>query len=149
MKLIPLNRGYETMVDDIDYDAAMRYRWCMVRQGNNRQYMYASTRMPYGGNITLHRFLMKPPANLMVDHIDGNGLNNQRSNLRIVTRGQNRINSVSIALSGYKGVFKTLNGKFGIRIGAFDTAEEAARFYDEIARKCYGEFAKLNFPEES
>ena len=146
MKLIPLTQDYKAMIDDNDYEMINRYNWCVVRY---RSYIYVSSRAgSRNTNTSLHRFIMKTPDGLMVDHIDGDGLNNQRSNLRIVTRGQNRLNSFDIAQSGYKGVFKTHNGKFGVRFGAFDTAEEAAKAYDKIIKENYGEYAKLNFPEK-
>lgn len=109
---------------------------------------------------------MKPPADKMVDHIDGNGLNNLRSNLRFATMSQNIANSKvrKDNTTGYKGVswfvgskhpngvWKSkpswtarigINGK-RITVGYFATKEEAARAYNKAAIKYHGEFAKLN-----
>lgn len=99
------------------------------------------------------------PEDPDVDHRDGEGLNNRRSNLRLVTNSQNNMNSQCRwgALSKYKGVSWhkrrekwqgriKLNGK-EIYLGYFDNEKKAARAYDEAAKKHFGEFARLNFSE--
>jgi hypothetical protein len=103
---------------------------------------------------------MNPPPGLVVDHIDGNGLNNTRVNLRICTSAQNICNSKGRSkTSKYKGVTrrKMSNKWFAqikfnrkhIDIGRFDNEIEAAKAYDNVARKLFKEFAYLNFPEKS
>lgn len=97
-----------------------------------------------------------------VDHIDGNPLNNRRSNLRPATRTQNQRNrrkQRKPVTSRYKGV--CLNRKTGkwiayinpgggktIYLGSHRVEEDAARAYDEAARRHHGAFARLNFPED-
>ena len=108
----------------------------------------------------MHRVIMDCPKGLVVDHIDGNTLNNRRSNLRICTFGENlrnqRPRTNRIRKSAYKGVcwLETrqrwiancgLDGK-QYRSGHFRTEIEAAHAYDELAKRHHGEFASLNFP---
>lgn len=112
--------------------------------------------------LLLHIHLMNPPDGMEVDHIDGDGLNNRRVNLRIVTHRQNiwnRKKNVNPTSSKFKGVslykksgrwvaYIAAHGKRR-HIGYFDDEEAAARAYDAEARRLHGEFACLNFPGES
>ncbi len=105
----------------------------------------------------MHRVIMNPPDDMVVDHIDSNGLNNRRTNLRVCTLLQNSYNRKTIkASSQYKGVrwnkrkkrwvsSISPNGKF-ILIGYFKDELTAAKAYDEKAKEFFGEFAYLNFP---
>jgi hypothetical protein len=111
-----------------------------------------------GGRIVaLHRIIMGATGNVEVDHRDGNGLNNLRSNLRLATNAQNAKNRIStVGASRYKGVSifgKRWRAKIesdGVRfsLGIYNTQEEAARVYDAAAIRLHGEFARLNFPIE-
>lgn len=108
----------------------------------------------------MHQFIMNPPKGMVVDYIDGNGLNNRRSNLRICTRPQNSLNCArhSRNTTGFKGVYQNkTTGKCSAQIqlnrkpahlGTFNTAVEVARAYDRKARELFGPFARLNFPED-
>jgi len=145
-----------TMIDDEDYAAAARSKWSAIKA---RDKFYVVGRSVSEGGISLHRFLMGRPAGLTIDHIDGNGLNNQRCNLRVCTMGENARNrgkQKNGFLSKYIGVkyyYKSkrfiarikINRK-EIYIGSFDTEEEAAVARDTFAIRLHGEFARLNFP---
>jgi hypothetical protein len=149
MKLIPLSKDMEAQVDDADYDELMRYPWHANPSG---QKWYAR-RIEYGNSIYMHIQLMEPTGELEVDHIDGNSLNNQRCNLRLVTRSQQMINREHY--NDYRGVYRNRDrwrarGKLDgaiFDLGTFDTPEQAARAYDTWARQYHGEFARPNFTD--
>ena len=106
----------------------------------------------------MHRQIMIAPEGFVVDHIDGNSLNNRKTNLRICTQAQNIHNSRPRRnrSSKYKGVFwDKVNKKWStnirkgdkrIYLGGFDDEIEAAIAYDRKAAELFGEFAYLNFP---
>lgn len=149
---IPTKHGHIGIINSIDGDL-ISLSWNSVIDGNNVYLKYSNQR--------IHRLIMSRMLNRKllrdeeVDHIDGDGLNNRRNNLRIATHAQNIANQkVSKNNStGYKGVVKDGNkyrariGHKGqdIHIGVYPTAELAARAYDEQALRLFGEFARLNF----
>jgi hypothetical protein len=110
--------------------------------------------------MRLNRVIMDAPPGLLVDHRNGNTLDNRRTNLRLATCSQNRINSqrdksktssryVGVSLEKGRGkwlAYISYNGK-RIHLGRFDNELDAARAYDLAAVKYHGEFARLNFPE--
>jgi hypothetical protein len=159
MKEIPLTRGMVALVDDEDYAWLMQWRWRLLPSKNNC--FYATTSVPSGGknkSISMHRMILKTPKGMLTDHIDGNGLNNQRSNLRACTSLQNSRNKAreSSATYAYKGI-QPVGNKWRARlfvpgkkhhIGVYATPEEAARAYDKAAIQEFGEFARLNFPQD-
>jgi|WetSurSiteA1Bulk_404760.scaffolds.fasta_scaffold56312_2 hypothetical protein len=147
---------FVALVDDDDYKYLSQKRWCV---NNLRGNLYALRNEKINGKqitILMHRLIMNPPVGLEVDHIDRNGLNNQKSNLRICTHMENVRNSPSQGKTSiYLGVsYDSKNKKYiaGIKVdykqiylGAFDTEEEAAIIRDIASLKYFGEFANLNF----
>lgn len=147
------------VVDLADLERVLRYRWCSIKI---RQRTYAQTTIRRNGgktHIYLHRYILDAPAGALVDHVDHDGLNNRRSNLRLATPTGNVRNARlrSDNPSGYKGVAQTPSGRWRARIvvkgkriwlGTHATAEEAARAYDAAARERFGQFACVNFPRE-
>jgi len=109
--------------------------------------------------IAMHREIIRAPEGLLVDHIDGNGLNNRKSNLRLCTHSQNTYNRRPNrnCSSRYKGIsFHKMSKKWEVAIcckgkrehlGRFDDEVKAALAYDRKAKQLFGEFAYLNFPK--
>lgn len=159
MKEIPLTRGYVALVDDDDYELVAPFNWCAHVTTNT---VYARRTFNSKPHIYLHRFIMGVGHGdrREVDHRDRNGLNCQRSNLRVSTHGQNICNQKKRRnnTSGYKGVsWWRMRGKWLAKViyqqrpyvaGQFDNPVDAARAYDALARQLHGEFASLNFPSE-
>lgn len=154
MKEIPLTRGLAALVDDEDFERLMRYKWHAVK-GTCTFYAARQVRQKGVKNkvFYMHRFIMIPGENTEVDHRDCNGLNNQRSNLRLATSSQNHHNARRSKnnTSGFKGVHISRN-KFragiylnGIRkhLGVFDTAEAAYAAYCKAAVELHREFARF------
>jgi hypothetical protein len=136
------NSALVVQVDDADYAALAGLKW-WVLQG------YAT----HHGR-QMHRVIVQPGDDQVVDHADGNSLNNQRSNLRVCSVTENLWNRRrSWATSGYKGVWQLRSGNWGARItkhgriihlGTFPVATEAALAYDAAALKLFGKFAATN-----
>lgn len=151
-KRIPLPCGRSVLVDDEDYERFKNYPWHYTRG-------HASYSAPdNGGNaIYLHRLIMEPGDGEEVDHINGNGLDNRRINLRVCTHAQNMKNRKkrsSPTSSIYKGVsWHKREQRWIARIysdgtchhlGYHDEEVEAAKAYNRAARELHGEFCNLN-----
>ena len=167
---VPLTQGKVALIDDEDAERVLARKWTLMtieRKGKVLYYARRSvpnkdeSRPAKTRTVLLHRFIINAPEGQMVDHINHDGLDNRRDNLRLATNSENHFNigKISTNSSGYKGVFLrkktksyvvvlTANG-YKVRLGGFNTAIEAARAYDELARTYHGEFARLNFPNES
>lgn len=155
---IPLTQGKVAIIDAVDWDLVKDFKWHTQK---NHLCSYAIANIKRNGKRTtigMHQILMGTYSKMHVDHINNDGLDNRRNNLRVCTVSQNRANSKTHLnnTSGYRGVsFKknTNRWKSQIRInkklydlGEFDLKEDAARVYDIISREWYGEYATLNFP---
>lgn len=143
-------------IDDEDYWTYKSRKWTMTKIGHNYYFHGAITTRQSDKRVYLHRLLMGNPKGFEIDHIDGDGLNLQKSNLRIATRKQNGRNTKRQInnTSGFKGVSKSSgcntfhayikhNGKRKT-IGYFKTPIQAAVAYNEKAKEYFGEFARLN-----
>jgi len=154
MKIIKLNKGFIALVDDEDYEYLNQWHWTAQECGLT---FYARREFNGDKKIFMHRIIINVPIELEVDHIDHNGLNNQKSNLRICTHIQNSWNQTSNrGKSKYKGVLiieKNNHTYIAAQIrykgkkyhlGHFASEADAAIEYNEAAKKYFGSFAKLN-----
>ena len=167
---IKLTKGYTTIVDNIDSDLA-KYNWIAATHKRDISIVYAQNNIYFPDGIRrtimLHRIILgrilgrELTTNERCDHIDGNGLNNLRSNLRLATICQNRKNSAKkdkSCSSHFKGVcwckrekkweasIQSDNVRYNL--GYYQIEEDAAKVYDSSAKKLHGKFARLNFPED-
>lgn len=161
---IPLTKGYVALVDDEDFERVNAFKWTTYLRkrvdGSVIVYGYRLTPRDENGSrrsIYLHRFILSAPDGVDVDHINGDGLNCTRSNMRIATRSQNLGNqrAKGTNTSGFKGV-RRHKGRWMAQIGhdwqkhylgRYDDPAFAAAVYDAAARHFFGPFALTNFPE--
>ena len=157
-KSIPLSQGKAALVDDADFDRLSAFQWFLSGTG------YAVGFVPgESGKFRLeymHRLIMQAAEGQLVDHINGDSLDNRQTNLRFATPRQNLQNKRLSALSctGLKGVgWHKTRQKYHARIqlqgirfhlGFFDDPKTAALAYDEAARLLFGEFAACNYPDQ-
>lgn len=154
--LIPLTQNQHAIVSVEDGDLAEK-KW-YYRRG----YAIRTKPSPARGHLYMHRVVLGRVLNREilpgeeVDHIDGNGLNNQRDNLRLATRLQNAKNMSKPRdnTSGFKGV--SFDARYNVwvahishdgkqhHLGHYETPEQAAKAYDDAAREMHGKFARLN-----
>jgi len=154
MKKIELTQDKFALVDDDDYDFLNQFKWSAAKTYKT---FYAVKR---NGKkmISMHNMIMGTIKGKIIDHIDGDGLNNVRKNLRHATHSENMQNRRSCGKSKYLGVtlycvkkrwkyYKTGISKDNnwIYLGSFKSEEKAARVYDNAARLYFGKNAKTNF----
>lgn len=147
---IPVSGGHAAIVDDCDYFIISGFRWRIVGG-------YPTTSINLK-TVKMHRLLLQPGEGRVVDHINGDTLDNRRSNLRVCQQSDNVKNRRKFGThSRFIGVqpFRTgfaakirINGK-NTYLGSAKTEDEAARIYDHFALQHHGPFARLNFPKES
>lgn len=152
---LPLFNGGFAKIDTVDLIRLAPFSWRRIRKGKVEYAIRWSGRKPL--RVLMHREILGAQVgDRETDHINGDGLDNRRSNLRPATTAQNQMNRSHYGKNRFKGVSKVkrnrskpwqvrvvVDGKH-THIGMFATEEEAARAYNAAARKHYGEFARCN-----
>lgn len=156
MRRIKLNRGKFALVDDKDFEWLNSWKWNTTEHYRNIWYVIRKIKTGDGRKtVYMHRQILGAKDSFFVDHISGDGLNNQRNNLRLCTPSQNVANQFIIrGSSKYKGVCWIKRDKRWqaqicvnykkIALGHHKIEANAARAYDKAALKYFGEFAKTN-----
>lgn len=156
---ITLTKGQFAIVDAVDYEYLMRWKW-YARRHRNTFYAERPEKLEGGGTrvFKMHRVLIQAPDGVLVDHRNRCGLDNRRVNLRLADSSQNGANrDYSWRRRGnmYRGVYLRRSGRWTATVrhrgvlhcaGTYDTAEQAAVAFDGLAAKLHGDFAMLNFP---
>lgn len=158
-RLIPLTKGKFAIIDEEDDNKISGYNWTVL-ECPNASYARANSQVnKKSTTILMHRLIMKAQKGQEIDHINHNGLDNRKCNLRFCTHSQNQMNRrIQKKTSEYKGVHwdrVTKRWQSAIKqnqklifLGRFANKKEAAMAYDEAASKLFGEFACLNFPAD-
>ena len=148
MAEIELTQGKVALVDDADYGWLSEWKWRVKKSDNT---CYAQT----GNGVLMHRVILQAPRGMCGDHINGNGLDNRRSNLRLCTNKQNvRNQHKTFGTSEYKGVYwdkdrckwksQIMCDTVKINLGRYIDETDAAIAYDIASLRLFGEYAKTN-----
>ena len=155
MRRIRLSNGMYAKVDDDKYETLKQIRWHAKRHPTTGNWYVVGSHK--GKTVSMHRLILEAPMGTHVDHINGNGRDNRKTNLRLVTAAQNSRNRGKTRknTTGYKGVSRQKGRrKFraqiqvhrkAIYLGWYDTRREAALAYDRAVRKYHGQFGCTNF----
>ena len=158
MKKIPLTKGYFSIVDEEDYYIIIKHKWCVGLFGVDTKCIYALRRGRKGESKTvyMHRQIMNASKDCEIDHINGNGLDNRKCNLRVVSHSQNMYNKRKKmnTSSKFKGVsFDKKSRMWDCRIhengkqiflGRFKFEKDAAIIYNQAAKLIAGEYCNSN-----
>ncbi len=151
VRRIPLTKGKFATVDAADYAWLSRHRWFAIKRGRT----WYACRREGRRTILMHREIMKAPKGRVVDHYDGNGLNNRRDNLRLCSARQNAYNVrrpspdsqyVGVLRCGLLWAARLFHDGREHWLGVYDTEIEAAVARDAKATELQGSHAYLNFP---
>jgi HNH endonuclease len=155
---IELTKGKITQVSEEDWAHLGKHKWCAFRgTGCSTYYAGRSQRLPGGGTrwITMHRLILNAPDHMVVDHVNGDTLDNRRGQIRLATVSQNVRNSrISVRnTSGYKGASRNPSGGWWAHIringktkylGTFPTPQQAHEKYCAESKRLFGEFARAS-----
>ena len=155
MKYIELSRGYKTIVDDEDYKYLSSFKWYVsITPRTNYARTFCKNKLGKRNGIMMHRMILGLSASdiICTDHINHDGLDNRKNNLRLVSYSQNGMNrrKNSVATSKYKGVCLTKDGTWQVQIrkngklfylGRFKTESEASCIYKNTAKELFGEYS--------
>lgn len=158
MKKIPLTQGRFALVDDEDFEELNKFKWHYAQYGRSgyAKRMIWNKETKKSKIVRMHHFILPLKEGLMVDHINRNGIDNRKCNLRLVTKAQNMMNKFAPKnnKSGFKGVsWLARNRKWRayinfnykqIHLGLFEDKKDAAREWNKAAISLFGEYAYLN-----
>ena len=162
MRTIPLTQGKVAIVDEEDFEILNEFKWTAQKDhGYPRWYAIRKEEQNNGKwkLIIMHRQILNAPHKVYVDHINHDGLDNRKHNLRLCTSSQNQknrglqknntsgLNGVSFDKRKKKWYAYVIKSKHQISLGFFYDKDEAGRVVDKKAKELFGEFALLNFPE--
>lgn len=163
MKILKIRIGKDrfALVDQADYDFIKDYLWyCSANKWG--AYVQGFPKGQAGNNrkrVSMHRVILNAPKGMCVDHINGNGLDNRRGNIRLCTPAENSYNRKlqHNSTSGHRGVYwhkasrrwraRISYARENISLGYYNNLEDAAKAYKEAAKKYYGEFCPIEKPE--
>lgn len=159
MKEINLTLGKTAILDDDDFAILRKWKWQAIKS-KQTYYAVRTEYKPSKRTVYMHKEILSRPG-FQTDHIDHNGLNNTKANLRLATITQNNRNKSKANGKQFKGVYLSSTIIAGkkysywrskirydgneINLGNFKSEQEAARAYDSAAKKYHGEFASANF----
>jgi hypothetical protein len=156
MRKIQLTKGFVALVDDEDFEYLNQWKW-NAQIGTHTWYAVRNYgKRPNRKKLWMHKVIMNTPNKIETDHINNNGLDNRKENLRKCKKEENQWNIPKRKnnTSGFIGVYPNMTkkkfiskiqfGKIRIHLGSYNTIEEAAYAYDKAAIKYHGNFAKLN-----
>lgn len=150
---IQLTKGKKALIDSADSSLVSGFKW--YAGGSEKRFFAAHDRaLPGGGKktILMHRLILDADPSVVVDHINGDALDNRRANLRLCSRRQNSWNSKAKGNREFSGIAPRKNGwaariepyGMAISLGVWPTQEKAAAAYNQAAQIIFGEYARLN-----